>query len=69
MHRLVCEACAGRPIDILPETIERLRHYPWPGNISELGSRLRLMLALAGDDSLELHPDDIPDELLETAGS
>lgn len=69
VHRLVCEACAGRPIDILPETIERLRHYPWPGNISELGSRLRLMLALAGDDSLELHPDDIPDELLETAGS
>lgn len=67
VHRFVREACPGRPIRVLPEAIDRLRRYPWPGNISELASRLRLMLALVGDDSTELRPDDIPDELLETA--
>ncbi|ENO87227.1 sigma-54-dependent Fis family transcriptional regulator [Thauera linaloolentis] len=68
VYRLVREARAAAPIHVPPETIERLCRYPWPGNISELGSQLRLMLALAGDDSAELRPDDIPDELLETTG-
>ena len=68
VHHFVHEASPGRPLRVLPETIDRLQRYSWPGNISELASRLRLMLALLGDERTELRPDDIPDELLEAAG-
>ena len=39
----------------------RLRHYPWPGNISELKNLVHRLLALGGDEEIRL--DDIEREL------
>ncbi|MCK6393476.1 sigma-54-dependent Fis family transcriptional regulator [Zoogloea sp.] len=41
-----------------------LMHYPWPGNIRQLGHVLRLALTLAEDDT-EIRPEHLPEELLE----
>lgn len=57
--------CPDRPLYVSPEAIALLRRYRWPGNLSELGNRLRLILALIGDDAGQLCPEDIPEELLD----
>lgn len=54
-----------RPMYVCPDALTLLRKHHWPGNLSELHNRLRLILALMGDEAGQLCPDDIPEELLE----
>lgn len=39
-----------RGIQLTPELMEQLAHYPWPGNIRQLRSLLKVLLALADDN-------------------
>lgn len=69
VRRFVREACPDRPVYVCADALALLRRYRWPGNLSELNNRLRLILALMGDEAGQLCPEDIPEELLEqTAG-
>lgn len=69
VRRFVRDACPDRPVYVCPDAIALLRRHRWPGNLSELNNRLRLILALMGDEAGQLCPEDIPEELLEqTAG-
>lgn len=69
VRRFVRNASPDQPIYVCPDAIALLRRYPWPGNLSELNNRLRLILALMGDDAGQLCPEDIPEELLEQLDS
>ncbi|AWI75378.1 Fis family transcriptional regulator [Parazoarcus communis] len=60
--------CPDRPMYVCPDALALLRKHRWPGNLSELHNRLRLILALMGDEAGQLCPDDIPEELLEQIG-
>lgn len=64
-RRFVRELCADRHVYVCPDAVTRLRRHNWPGNLTELRSRLRLILALIGDDAGQLCPEDIPDELFD----
>jgi len=39
-----------RGIQLMPELLEQLARYPWPGNIRQLRSLLKVLLALADDN-------------------
>lgn len=65
VRRFVRDACPDRPVHVCPDALALLRRHRWPGNLSELNNRLRLILALMGDDAGQLCPEDIPEELLE----
>lgn len=65
VRRFVRDACPDRPVYVCPDALALLRRHRWPGNLSELNNRLRLILALMGDDAGQLCPEDIPEELLE----
>lgn len=67
VRRFVRDACPDRPLYVCPDALALLRRYRWPGNLSELNNRLRLILALMGDDAGQMCPEDIPEELLEPA--
>lgn len=61
----VRQANPEQAVHVCPDALVLLRRYAWPGNLSELNSRLRLILALMGDDAGQLCPEDIPEELLD----
>jgi transcriptional regulator of acetoin/glycerol metabolism len=67
VSRLVHAACGARAVHMHAQTIARLQRHTWPGNISELRSCLRLMLALLADEDTDLRPQDIPDEILDSS--
>ena len=64
---LVRAACGARAVHMHAQTIARLQRHAWPGNISELASCVRLMLALIADEETDLRPQDIPDEILDSS--
>lgn len=64
VSHFVRTACGARSVHVHTQTITRLHRHRWPGNISELASCLRLMLALISDEETDLRPQDIPDEIL-----
>lgn len=47
--RQVCAQNGWKPINFLPEAIEALQHYAWPGNIRELRNIVERLLLLAGE--------------------
>jgi PAS domain S-box-containing protein len=54
----ICAARIGKPIDgISRETIERMRAYPWPGNIRELQNVVERAAILATGRVLEIGPE------------
>lgn len=58
---------AHRPlVGITPEAFQVLSQYPWPGNVRELQNVIRRGVALSRDTMLGL--DDLPDELIRSAG-
>jgi transcriptional regulator of acetoin/glycerol metabolism len=69
VRAIVRHECPDRPMYVCPDALALLRQYRWPGNLSELHNRLRLILALMGDDAGQLCPEDIPEELLEQIGA
>jgi transcriptional regulator of acetoin/glycerol metabolism len=48
-----------RGIQLAPELLEQLAQYPWPGNIRQLRSLLKVLLALA-DDNQQLDCSSLP---------
>ncbi|MDO9599275.1 MAG: sigma 54-interacting transcriptional regulator [Azoarcus sp.] len=65
VRRFVRSASPDQAIYVCPDALALLRRHTWPGNLSELNNRLRLILALMGDNAGQLCPEDIPEELLE----
>jgi len=54
-----------RPVRrITPETMERLRSYPWPGNIRELQNVIERSVVLSRGDTLTVAPDIVAPEHL-----
>ena len=51
-----------RDIRLLPEALAMLARYPWPGNVRQLLSTLKVLLALA-DDHTVLTLDDLPQSI------
>ncbi|PYA23696.1 sigma-54-dependent Fis family transcriptional regulator, partial [Serratia marcescens] len=51
-----------RDIRLLPEALAMLARYPWPGNVRQLLSTLKVLLALA-DDHAVLTLDDLPQSI------
>ncbi len=47
--------------------MEALRRYAWPGNVRELNNVLERAILLC--DDTEIHPDDLPESIAETAAS
>ncbi|WP_299999745.1 sigma-54-dependent Fis family transcriptional regulator [uncultured Cedecea sp.] len=52
---------ARRGIQLMPELSEQLAQYPWPGNIRQLRSLLKVLLALA-DDNEQLDCSCLPEQ-------
>ena len=50
-----------RGITLAPALVETLARHPWPGNVRQLRSVLKVLLALA-DDQTQLDNDDLPAE-------
>ncbi len=50
---------------ILPETVDILLHYDWPGNIRQLENTLERAVVLSRDGFI--HPDNLPQEIREQA--
>lgn len=51
-----------RDIRLLPEVLAMLARYPWPGNVRQLLSTLKVLLALA-DDRAVITLDDLPQSI------
>ena len=54
---------ARAPIRIGDEVMRFFEQYPWPGNIRQLQSVLRVAVALIDDDEAEILPEHLPEEL------
>jgi len=58
----------GRPpISLAPETMQRLIHYDWPGNVREMRNLVESMCVMAPGTRIE--PEDLPPEIREGASS
>ena len=55
------QAGPGVTLDWEPAALERLYHYPWPGNLRQLRNVMRAVTALCDDNRITL--DDLPDEV------
>nr|WP_315289158.1 sigma-54-dependent Fis family transcriptional regulator [Serratia proteamaculans] len=51
----------SRGIRLAPDTVAALAGYPWPGNVRQLMSTLKVLLALADDGNL-IRLDDLPEQ-------
>lgn len=63
-----CAQEMGRHVTgISAQAMEALCRYPWPGNVRELNNVLERAILLC--DDTEIHPDDLPESIAETAAS
>jgi DNA-binding NtrC family response regulator len=61
-HHFVEKICRQEDIPtrrLSPETIERLKTYPWPGNVRQLENVVEMAVALSGTREI-LYPSDFP---------
>lgn len=65
VRHFVRELCPDRNIYVCPDAMKLLRRHAWAGNLGELRTRLKLILALMGDSAVEVCPEDIPEELFD----
>ncbi len=57
----------GRRAKLAPATLAALERYDWPGNVRELKNALERSMILARGE--ELHPEDLPEEVLHSAST
>ncbi|VDR25274.1 Acetoin catabolism regulatory protein [Raoultella terrigena] len=50
-----------RQVQLSPDLLDNLARQPWPGNVRQLQSLMKVLLALA-DDGTRLEVDDLPAE-------
>jgi len=62
---LVAETAGQRdtPVTISPDVLRFFEHYPWPGNIRQLQSVIRVAVALLDDDEDVIEAIHLPEEL------
>jgi two-component system response regulator PilR (NtrC family) len=58
---------AKAPKKVTPEALEVLMNYPWKGNVRELEHIIERVVLLSDQEIIA--PEDLPSEILETAGS
>ncbi len=61
LEQLLAEEARGQPVRLDGAARQALLDYAWPGNVRQLRSVLRTLLALCEDDRIGL--DDLPEEL------
>lgn len=54
IEQLLSEEAAGEPLRLAPEARQALLVQPWPGNVRQLRTLLRALVALAEDGRIEL---------------
>jgi DNA-binding NtrC family response regulator len=62
VHHFVRKICLLEelpPRDVLPETLNRLSRYHWPGNVRQLENAVEMAIALSGERRC-LYPSDFP---------
>ena len=62
VHHLIDKICSQEglaPRRLARETLERLSHYSWPGNVRQLENAVEMAIALSGDRDT-LYPADFP---------
>jgi DNA-binding NtrC family response regulator len=62
VHHLIDKICSQEgltPRKLARETLERLSHYSWPGNVRQLENAVEMAIALSGDRDA-LYPSDFP---------
>lgn len=65
VHALAHKLAGTSSLEFHPAALRRLRAYRWPGNLTELEARLRLILAFAGPNPTLIHEIDLPEELFD----
>lgn len=65
VRHFVRELCPDRNIYVGPDAMALLRRHAWAGNLGELRTCLKLILALMGDGEHQVCPEDIPEELFD----
>jgi len=66
VERILATETAGQrdtPVSISPEVMRFFEHYPWPGNIRQLQSVIRVAVALLDDDEDVIEAVHLPEEL------
>ncbi|MDN4572603.1 sigma-54-dependent Fis family transcriptional regulator [Pandoraea cepalis] len=66
MHTLLAQACPQGPIGLTDAARDRLCAYPWPGNVRQMRSVIRTLVALSERGVITL--DDLPDALRDAPG-
>jgi len=62
VHHLIDKICSQEGLEprrLARETLERLSHYSWPGNVRQLENAVEMAIALSGDRDT-LYPADFP---------
>ena len=67
MHNIIGAEAEGRAVQVSESTMRLFEAYPWPGNIRQLTSVLRVALALLDDDESEINECHLLEDLLEAA--
>ncbi|VVE23778.1 Acetoin catabolism regulatory protein [Pandoraea eparura] len=66
MQTLLAQACPQDPIRVTDAARDRLCAYPWPGNVRQMRSVIRTLVALSERGVITL--DDLPDALRDAPG-
>ena len=56
-----------RPVRLSEDALQVMEHYAWPGNIRQMASVIRVIMALLDDDEYEIREAHLPEELFENA--
>ncbi|WP_334157355.1 sigma-54-dependent Fis family transcriptional regulator [Oryzomicrobium sp.] len=67
VHNIIGAEAEGRAVQVSESTMRLFEAYPWPGNIRQLTSVLRVALALLDDDESEINECHLLEDLLEAA--
>jgi DNA-binding NtrC family response regulator len=59
LNEKICTQEGLKPRRLARETLERLSHYSWPGNVRQLENAVEMAIALSGDRDM-LYPADFP---------